>query len=491
MATQPTVIALLSDVETPVSLFYKLNREADTAFLFESSDGDKRVARFSFMGLSPLAVLSFRDGQAQVTDLETGKLETLPCANPIAVMQEQQKKRLPVTPEVPGILKTFPFIGGWVGYMGYGATHYFDGIPRQDADPLAVPDGCYGLYDTVIVFDHLFRRIYFVSYREEAGARALWETVRTKIADQSDCLPPLFYQDDVSDDVIFDDVSASFTKAGFCDTVRQVKEYISEGQVFQLVLSQRFSVPADCPALDIYRSVQAINPSPYSYFLTFPGFTYLGSSPETFVTCQNGRASLRALAGTRHRGQTDAEDGRLAEELRNDPKELAEHRMLVDLGRNDMGRVCEVGTVTVGEIARLTRYTHVMHLATEITGQLRSDKTAYDVFKSCFPRGTVSGAPKIRAMELLAQLEPERRGIYSGAVGYFDLCGNQDSAIAIRSALVKDGMVHVNAGAGIVYDSVPENEYEETRNKAKSILKAVKIAEKMSRENERTTPCRS
>lgn len=223
----------------------------------------------------------------------------------------------------------------------------------------------------------------------------------------------------------------------------------------------------------------SLNPSPYAYFLKFPRFAYVGSSPETFVSCHDGEVVLRALAGTRPRGTTPEADERLAAELRADEKELAEHRMLVDLGRNDLGKTCRVGSVKIGEIAKIVRYTHVMHLATEISGRLREDKNAFDVFQSCFPRGTVSGAPKIRAMQLLSQLEPEHRGIYSGVVGYIDREGNMDGAIAIRSALIKNGHAHVNAGAGIVHDSDPKSEYEETRNKAKSMLKAIRLAERM------------
>jgi anthranilate synthase component 1 len=261
--------------------------------------------------------------------------------------------------------------------------------------------------------------------------------------------------------------------------VDQSKDYIRQGQVFQIVISQRFSLPCRAAALDVYRVLQAINPSPYAYYLKIPGAAYIGSSPETFVRCIDGEMSLRAIAGTRPRGADPAQDAALEVELKSNEKELAEHYMLVDLGRNDVGRVCQVGSIKLGELASLTRYTHVMHLSTEISGRLRNGKTAFDAFKSCFPRGTVSGAPKVRAMQLLSKLEPEQRGIYSGVVGYFDFKGNTDGAIAIRSALIKDGVAHINAGAGIVLDSDPLAEYEETRNKAKSVVKAVVAANLM------------
>ena len=277
---------------------------------------------------------------------------------------------------------------------------------------------------------------------------------------------------------VFENVSTSVSHDKFIETVEAAKEHLREGQAFQIVVSQRFSLPTKAPAINIYRMLQATNPSPYAYFLKFPGFVYLGSSPETFVQCQNKKLMLRAIAGTRKRGTTPSEDVALGIELRQDEKEMAEHRMLVDLGRNDLGRVSAPGSVLVGELACLSRYTHVMHLETEITSSLDDESTPFAAFKSCFPAGTVSGAPKVRAMQLLAKLEPERRGIYSGAVGYFDLRGSMDGAIAIRSALIKDGVAYANAGAGIVYDSQPESEYEETRNKAKGVLSAIILAEK-------------
>jgi anthranilate synthase component 1 len=290
--------------------------------------------------------------------------------------------------------------------------------------------------------------------------------------------PIVLTGESLSEQEIFDGVTGPFTKDSFLNSVRKTKQFIREGQAFQIVLSQRFSVGVKKPAIDIYRYLQATNPSPYAYFLKCPDFVYLGSSPETFVRCTQGHALLRAIAGTRPRGKNEEEDVQLAKELKANEKEMAEHRMLVDLGRNDLGRVSKPGTVHIGEIACLTKYTHVMHLFTEVMGQLDAGKTSFDVFQSCFPAGTVSGAPKVRAMQLLFELEPEQRGVYSGSVGYFDLAGNMDGAIAIRSALIKDGFAHVNAGGGIVFDSDPETEYNETRNKAKSILQAIKLAQK-------------
>jgi anthranilate synthase component 1 len=491
-ARRPLVFSTLSDVETPISLFSKLNDGESTAFLLESTDSDSRLARYSFIGVDPIQTLHFKQGEAILEDCRLRTREILPLGNPLEILQNVMARTASdfVPPDA-----SIPFAGGWVGYMGYGATQYFDGITMQEADPQDVPEGYYGLYDTIILFDHRYRRILLVSYRTEEEARTFWSTILDRVA-AARSLPLLaFNPDELADSDVFDAVDAPFSREAFCELVKKGQAYVQEGQVFQIVLSHRFSLPVQASPLATYRMVQALNPSPYSYFLQCPGFAYLGSSPETFVQVQgiqtqenadhpssqqlaDSKVVLRALAGTRPRGQTEADDQALEADLRSSEKEMAEHRMLVDLGRNDLGRVCEVGSIEVGDVATLTRYTHVMHLATELSGILRKDKTAFDVFRGCFPRGTVTGAPKIRAMQLLSQLEPEQRGIYSGVVGYFDFFGNMDAAIAIRSVLVKDGTAFVNAGAGVVYDSDPDGEYEETRNKARSILKAIQLAEK-------------
>jgi anthranilate synthase component 1 len=484
----PYVVTLLSDIASPVSLYHRLlqadfghgvNEDGPLACLLESTEGDSRLARYSFIGVDPIQTFQFNNGQALITDRLAGTTRSVAITNPLHVLKDALDTFTAKYPGLPLLPKDSPFMGGLVGYMGYGATQYFERIPQQQADPFNVPEGYYALYDTFIQFDHRFRQISLVSYR---GQEQL-DRLLSLITEPGVTLPPLQMPETDSltkTNEIFDGVTASYQPEAFRSIVEQCKHYIREGQVFQIVPSQRFSVPLSGSPMDVYRLILAINPSPYAYSLSFPGFTYLGSSPETFVTCQNGKVVLRALAGTRHRGKTEAEDDALARELKANEKELAEHRMLVDLGRNDLGRVCNVSSIRVGEIAALTRYTHVMHLATEISGTLRDDKTMYDVFQGCFPRGTVSGAPKIRAMQLLSQLEQERRGIYSGVVGYFDVRGNTDSAIAIRSVLIKDGMAHVNAGAGVVYDSDPEFEYQETRNKAKSMLKAVRLASQLA-----------
>ncbi|HEY9792714.1 MAG TPA: anthranilate synthase component I family protein [Candidatus Obscuribacterales bacterium] len=467
----PCVLSLISDTQTPVSVFHKLIAQSRLGFLFESAEGDTRLARFSFVGVDPLLTVELRSGQAVVQDGRGNEIERTPFDDPTAVLAQILGDCRDCVQGDIVALPDVPFAGGLVGYMGYAATRYFERIPQQSDDLLTVPEGIYGLYDSLIIFDHQYRQLHIVSRRGQPYAQELLNRLDSDLS-----LPTVPMSEIRADGDVFSDVQANMPRERFLKLVDQCKEYICEGQVFQIVVSQRFSVPVKAAPLDVYRVLQTINPSPYAYFLQFPGFSYLGSSPETFVRCMDGNVSLRAIAGTRPRGRTAEEDKALEAELKSNEKELAEHHMLVDLGRNDLGRISRVGTVKVGEIAALTKYAHVMHLATEICGQLREDKTCFDAFRSCFPRGTVSGAPKVRAMQLLSQLEPERRGIYSGVVGYFDFKGNTDGAIAIRSALLKDGIAHINAGAGIVLDSDPEAEYEETRNKAKSIIKAVVAA---------------
>lgn len=473
-----TIESYLSDTETPVSLFHRLNPSFPLMFLFESTDGDNRVGRFSFIGLDPVLGFRLKNGTATIFNYREGTEREEECLQPMARLEALQAEVFPDRAPLPAQYADLPLTSGWVGYLGYGTTQYFERTPQPAQDVLNVPDVYMALYDSVIVFDHLYRRIHVVSHRNEADARMLLNTIQAALRQEKHELR-LLTLPELSDDGIFEPVRYAVPKEAFLDAVRQAKQWIVEGQIFQIVLAQRFALPVSCPTLDIYRTVTAINPSPYAYYLKFPEFTYLGSSPETFVRSRNGQVTLKALAGTRPRGASEEADQALTEELTASRKEMAEHRMLVDLGRNDLGRICEPGSIQVGPIAQILRYTHVMHLATEINGQLKAGLSGYDALRSCFPRGTVSGAPKIRAMQLLAQLEPEQRGIYSGMVGYIDNYGNADGAIAIRSTLIKDGMAHIQAGAGIVHHSEPEAEYEETRNKAKSMIKAILMAERM------------
>lgn len=469
---QPYIVTMVSDVETPVSAYSKLSRHTKTAFLFESSESDLRLSRFSFIGVDPIKTIEIKDNEATIREVVTGSCEKIKTDKPLKLLEElleAEKRRYEQVKE----LAFLPFAGGLVGYLGYALTKYLENIPQQESIAFDVPDAFYGLYDAFVAFDHARRRIYVVSYRSEEHARSLQAQLLQNV-EMEIILEP---ESRVSEDSVYDGVEASYTKEGFMQTVAQCKEYIAEGQIFQIVLAQRFSTASSKEALTVYRAMQAINPSSYAYLLKCDQFSYIGSSPETFVSCQSGTVVLRALAGTRKRGETEEQDKALGLELRSNEKELAEHHMLVDLARNDLGRICKPGSIGVGEIATLVRFSHVMHLSTDVTGTLNDDKTCFDVVASCFPCGTVSGAPKIRAMQLLCKLEPERRGIYSGAVGYFDFRGNTDGAIAIRSALLQNGQAFVNAGAGVVFDSDELGEYEETRNKARSVLKAIKIAE--------------
>lgn len=469
-------ISYSADFTTPIALFDRLSRSSRDAFLFESTEGDGKLARYSFLGVDPLLVVEFDDKSAFLENCADGSRNEIAVSNPIDFLRELlQSNPIPSHP----LIAESPFAGGLVGYLGYGATGFTEKIPQQTKAFTNVPIGRYGLYDSFVLFDHQYRQVTFFSAR---GEKHINELVHRSLLHSQ--LPP-FRLDmrKASKDELFKNVSGPFNRESFINAVLAAKEKVLAGEVFQIVVAQRFSVPISAPPIDVYRALQATNPSPYAYFLKCPGFSYIGSSPETFVRSNEGKVLLRAIAGTRPRGKDKREDEALEVELRQSEKEMAEHRMLVDLGRNDLGRICAPGTVKIGELACLTRYTHVMHLATEVTGTLAPNKDVFDAFESCFPAGTVSGAPKVRAMEILAELEPEQRGIYSGAVGYFDARGNMDGAIAIRSVLIKDGTAHINAGAGIVYDSEPDMEYEETRSKAMSVLQAVRIAHQLMEAN--------
>lgn len=476
----PSQIAVLADHTTPVLAYEKLRSESPYSFLFESSESDSRLARYSILGYDPCEIITVEGHSLKLQKrISLGVYTDSPVEIADTPFDFMSKRCAKLSSSCPSLQNSqaseLPFEGGYVGYLGYGATQFFDRIKQQNQDPINVPDGVFALYDSAIIFDHKERQMKIFSFRGESHCHEIVERLeKASIRSQIRAFKPAAAKHD-----FHARVQAAMSKEEFLKKVLLCKEYIAEGQVFQIVLAQRFAHEYKGDAFCIYRALQAINPSPYGYYLQFPDFAYLGASPERLLACRNGELSLTALAGTRPRGQSEEEEQELEAELRSSEKELAEHYMLVDLGRNDLGRVAKIGSVNWGEIARVTRYGQVMHLSTDITAKLADGLSCFDALKSCFPAGTVSGAPKIRAMELLADLEPERRGIYSGMVGYFDLKGNSDSAIAIRSALVKNGVAHINAGAGIVQDSEPEAEYEETRNKALSVLKAIHIAEGM------------
>jgi anthranilate synthase component 1 len=467
---------ILADLETPVSAFLKLSR-GDFAFLLESVEGGEHVARYSFLGFQPLllfrskgdVVLIEQGGSLQVHRLRSGE-------DPLHVLKRLMAQFCFVAvPDLPR------FCGGFVGYLGYDLVRFFERLPDQTEDDLQLPDGYLMLAGTVIIFDHLKRRMRilinaFVDDDPEKAYEAAMERIHDIV--QRLRMMPIPFSYRPSPPVFRPEVVSNFTREGFEEVVRRAKEYIAAGDIIQVVLSQRFQTKVSAPPFDIYRALRTINPSPYMFYLSFGDLKLIGSSPEILVSCFGTKVITRPLAGTRPRGQTPEEDAELERELLADPKERAEHIMLVDLGRNDLGRVCKVGTVKTTELMKVERYSHVMHIYSTVEGELDTERfDVFDVLRATFPAGTVSGAPKIRAMEIIEELEPTKRGPYAGSVGYFSFNGNMDMAITIRTIVLKGTTAYVQAGAGIVADSVPEREYQETVNKAKALLSAIDLAE--------------
>ncbi len=456
----PVYREIVADLETPVSAFLKINR-GGYSFLLESVEGGERLARYSFIGTEPYRVLTTRGED---------KTDPLP---PIA----EELNKYKIVP-VSGLPK---FCGGAVGYLGYEAVTRFEELPSPDSDPLALPESLFMFVDTVLIFDHVTHKIKVLSHAHlDGNIEAAYQKAVDKIDNLIDRLKQPLKPSEYMNATYpkgKSRLSSNFSREAFEESVLKIKKYITEGEAIQVVLSQRLSQPAKAAPFEIYRALRTINPSPYMFFFDFNDFHIIGSSPEILVRVENGMVATRPLAGTRPRGKSPAEDAMLEQELRSDEKERAEHIMLVDLGRNDIGRVSEPGTVEVSELMEVERYSHVMHLVTHVQGKLRRDMNAFDALRSCFPAGTVSGAPKIRAMEIIAELEPEKRGPYAGAAGYFSFSGNMDMAISIRTMVVSKGIAYTQAGGGIVYDSVPEREYEETMNKAGALLKAISQAE--------------
>jgi len=445
--------------ETPLSALSKIKR-GDYAFLLESVEGNNSAAGYSFIGTEPYRVLTTR---------EKDKVNPL---SPLA--EELSRHKLATVEGLPD------FCGGAVGYLGYETIRHLEELPSPDSDPLALPESVFMLIDSLFIFDHANNKIKIGSLAPPDGDDA-YNAAVAKIDELADRLQqplepphltPPFHKPTKHPEVV-----SNLTRAEFEANVAKARRYIIEGEAIQIVLSQRLSRRTIAQPLDIYNALRRINPSPYMFFLDLNGFQVIGSSPEILVRAIDGKVTTRPLAGTRPRGKTPDEDKRLEKELRADEKERAEHIMLVDLGRNDIGRVSLPGTVKVSELMDVERYSHVMHLVTNVDGKLRPDLTPIDALVACFPAGTVSGAPKIRAMEVIAELEPDKRGPYAGCVGYFSFSGAMDTAITIRTIVLTDGTAHVQAGAGIVYDSVPSREYKETMNKARALLKAIEEAE--------------
>ena len=457
----PVYREINADLETPVSAYLKV-ANGSYSYLLESVEGGERMARYSFIGADPLKIVKTGAGE------EFGAIDPL---DPVEEMLSEYKLA-----DVDYLDK---FNGGAVGYISYDAVRYFEELPTPDVDPLGLPESIFMLSTTYLVFDHLRHKIKVVSHAHLKGdTRRAYEEAVARIEDVVRRLrtfpnipePNLEMQTDA-------DIEFNMSREYYEDMVNKTREYIIAGDVIQTVVAQRMSRPTSAHPFQIYRSLRAVNPSPYMYYLDMGDFQIVGASPELLVQVVDGKVAVHPIAGTRRRGRDEAEDLELEEELRTDEKERAEHIMLLDLGRNDVGRVSKPGTVEVTQILDIERYSHVIHLVSHVTGQLRDEYTNYDALRACFPAGTVSGAPKIRAMEIIAELEPDRRSVYAGAVGYFDFSGNMDTAIAIRTLVLKDGVAHVQAGGGIVYDSNPQDEYMETIHKASAVFKAIDQAE--------------
>ena len=471
----PVFKSILADMETPVSAFNKIDT-GEYSFLLESVEGGEHVGRYSFLGSEPSILFQSKENQVRIQDLEAGTITEFESNYPLGELEKLMSHYQPV--EVEGLPR---FHGGAVGYLSYDAVRFFEELPDSTEDDRQMPDCFFMITDTLLIFDRISHRITAVANArvdenaEEAYQRAI-DRVDMLIAKLRKPLlmPPLKTR---RADIAQVEPESNFTQTEYESIVSRAKEYIAAGDIIQVVPSQRLCTPLSVDAFDVYRALRTVNPSPYMYYLKLGNVQIAGTSPEMMVRVEDGIAETRPIPGTRPRGDAPAEDVALAEELIADEKERAEHVMLVDLGRNDLGRVCKFHTVRVSEMMEIERYSHVMHIVSHVVGELRENVTAFDVIRACLPAGTLSGAPKIRAMEIIDEFEPTRRGPYGGAAGYFSFSGNADTAIIIRTLVVKDGIAYVQAGGGVVADSVPQTEYEETLNKAQAVLRAIKLAE--------------
>lgn len=472
----PVYRQLVGDTLTPLTAYCK-TLSGPSSFLFESVVGGERVGRYSFLGSDPFLTLSAYGNRLVVTDGE--RTEERESADPLKELEELLTRYR--SPHLPGLPR---FVGGAVGYAGYDTVRYAERLPNAPQDDRGLPDMQFAFYDRMVLFDHINKTILVVAHARADGdaPQAEYERACGRVDDL--CRQLQRGQADLQlTDISLrrepeESWSSNFTRDGFCAAVDQCKEYIRAGDAFQIVLSQRLQRETTARPLDIYRALRVVNPSPFMFLLRSPEVTLIGSSPEIMVRVEDGVTTIRPLAGTRRRGGSDEEDRRLAEELLADPKERAEHVMLIDLARNDVGRVSEFGSVKLSDVMVVERYSHVMHITSNVTGKLLPGKTALDALRAGLPAGTVSGAPKVRAMEIIDELEPHRRGPYAGAVGYVDFTGNMDTCIALRTIVMQGQTAYVQAGAGLVADSVPDSEYEETLSKARGLLKAIEVAER-------------
>jgi anthranilate synthase component 1 len=469
----PVYRETLADMDTPVAAFMKLNERP--AFLFESVEGGEMWARYSFLGLRPSKIIRGWGKRMEVSGPEGA--ETIEADDPIVFLKDVMSGYRAV--DVEGLPR---FFGGLVGYLGYDVVRFIEDLPEKDWEHrLDMPDIYLMLTDTMLIFDNLKQKIKVVSNVHIDGSRSPEEAYREAVEKINGIIerlksPVNAYREAPTEVEAGEFVSSFGPQEKFEGAVLKAKEYVRAGDIIQVVLSQRFQRHTSLEPFSIYRALRVINPSPYMYYLDTGEAQIVGSSPEILVRLEGNNITLRPIAGTRKRGDTETEDLALEDELKADPKEVAEHIMLVDLGRNDVGRVARTGSVKVTELMVVERYSHVMHMVSNVKGELRDGLNAFDVLRASFPAGTVTGAPKVRAMEIIDELEPVRRGPYAGAVGYLSYSGNMDTAITIRTLIIKDGMVYMQAGAGIVADSVPEKEYEETVNKARGMMKAVDMA---------------
>jgi anthranilate synthase component I len=469
----PIVREVLADLDTPLSVYLKL-ADGPYSYLFESVHGGEKWGRYSIIGLPGKVRLEVRGRQITIREGDS-IAESFSAADPLEVVEAFQQRFNAA--EITGLPR---FSGGLVGYFSYDTIRYIESRLGEspNPDPLQTPDILLMVSDELVVFDNLAGRMFIIVHADPTAGDTFAQA-QQRIARLVERMQQGAPRDrvDTPRRIEESDFTSGFSEEGFKLAVQRIKEYILDGDCMQVVISQRLSIPYHAAPLDLYRALRGMNPSPYMYFLNLGDFHIVGSSPEILTRLEDGEVTVRPIAGTRRRGHSDEEDLELEIELLADPKELAEHLMLIDLGRNDVGRVAKIGSVNLTEKMTIERYSHVMHIVSNVTAQLRDGMSAIDVIRATFPAGTVSGAPKIRAMEIIDELEPVKRGIYAGAVGYLAWNGNMDTAIAIRTAVIKDGVLHIQAGAGVVADSVPELEWKETMNKGRAIFRAVAMAE--------------
>jgi anthranilate synthase component 1 len=472
----PVYRQLIGDTLTPVSAFCKI-QEGEQAFLFESVVGGERMGRFSFLGAGPFLRFEAFDRKVRITTADGPKHEFI-HPDPLRKLEEILSAYR--APQISGLPR---FSGGAVGNAGYDTIRYVENLPSAPEDDRRLPDLSFALYDRMVIFDHISKTILVVAHAhvDPHDLKTSYEKACRLVDRMVERLQQGVADLQLTDIAAIGEATlpftSNFTKEGFEQAVRKCKEYINAGDIFQVVLSQRLRAQTRARPFDIYRALRVLNPSPFMFFIKSGSSHLVGASPEIMTRVENGHITIRPLAGTRRRGKTEEEDQRLAEELIADPKERAEHIMLVDLGRNDVGQVSQFGSVRLSDLLTVERYSHVMHLASTVTGQLQAGKSAFDALRSCLPAGTLSGAPKVRAMQIIDELEPHRRGPYGGAVGYIDFSGSMDTCIALRTMVLMGQTAYVQAGAGIVADSDPEMEFRETMTKAMSLLRALEMAE--------------